>query len=77
MNKERVRELYDLARLQAGQEKNFAATVEDVYLKFAETLVVECIQICIEEGRTYEVESAGEYSSNLYAAAIKKHFEIE
>ena len=42
MNKERVRELYDLARLQAGEEKNFAATVEDVYLKFADMLLQEC-----------------------------------
>jgi len=39
--------------------------------------VLECVQVCINEGKTYEIESAGEYSSNLYATAIKKHFGVE
>ena len=45
--------------------------------KFAELIVKECMQACINEGKTFEVESAGEYSSNLYATAIKKHFGVE
>ena len=45
--------------------------------KFAELIVKECVQACINEGKTFEVESAGEYSSNLYATAIKKHFGVE
>ena len=45
--------------------------------KFAELIVKECIQACINEGRTFEVASAGEYSSNLYATAIRKHFGVE
>lgn len=44
---------------------------------FAELIVQECVQACINEGKTYEIESAGEYSSNLYATAIKKHFGVE
>ena len=44
---------------------------------FAELIVQECVQTCINEGKTYEIESAGEYSSNLYATAIKKHFGVE
>jgi len=39
--------------------------------------VQECVQACINEGKTYEIESAGEHSSNLYATAIKKHFGVE
>ena len=44
---------------------------------FAELIVQECVQACINEGKTYEIESAGEHSSNLYATAIKKHFGVE
>jgi hypothetical protein len=39
--------------------------------------VLECVKACINEGKTYEIESAGEHSSNLYATAIKKHFGVE
>jgi hypothetical protein len=45
--------------------------------KFAELIVRECVQACINEGKTYEVESAGLYQSNLYATAIKTHFGIK
>jgi hypothetical protein len=40
-------------------------------------IVKECVQVCINEGKTYEVKSAGEYASNLYVTAIKKHFGID
>ena len=42
--------------------------------RLIELTVLECVKACINEGRTFEVASAGEYSSNLYASAIKKHF---
>jgi len=45
--------------------------------KFALLIVGACVQACIDEGQTFEVESAGEYSSNLYASAIKRHFGVE
>jgi hypothetical protein len=45
--------------------------------KFAELIVQECVHACINEGKTYEVKSAGEYASNLYVTAIKKHFGVE
>jgi hypothetical protein len=54
-----------------------AEECELAYAKFAELIVKECVQACINEGKTFEVESAGEYSSNLYATAIKKHFGVE
>lgn len=44
--------------------------------KYAELIVKECVQACINEGKTYAVESAGEYQSNLYANAIKQHFGV-
>jgi hypothetical protein len=39
--------------------------------------VQECVRACINEGKTYEIESAGEHSSNFYATAIKKHLGVE
>ena len=54
----------------------YVATPDRMQL-FAELIVRECAQVCIEEGKTFEVESAGEYSSNLYATAIRKHFGVE
>jgi hypothetical protein len=80
---ERIKQLWT----QAGEE--IEAEYEDesrrnrrlyneIFLpKFAELIVKECMQACINEGKTFEVESAGEYSSNLYATAIKKHFGVE
>ena len=54
----------------------YVATPDRMQL-FAELIVRDCAQVCIEEGKTFEVESAGEYSSNLYATAIRKHFGVE
>ena len=54
----------------------YVATPDRMQL-FAESIVRKCAQVCIEEGKTFEVESAGEYSSNLYATAIRKHFGVE
>jgi len=45
--------------------------------KFAELIVRECFQACMNEGASYEEKSAGAYQSNLYVTAIKKHFGVE
>ena len=44
--------------------------------KFAELIVEECVQACINKGKTYEVKLAGEYQSAIFADAIKQHFGI-
>ena len=56
---------------------SYYVATSDRMQKLCELIVRACAQVCIEEGRTFEVESAGEYSSNLYATAIKKHFGVE
>ena len=56
---------------------SYYVATPDKMQKLCELIVRECAQVCIEEGKTFEVESAGEYSSNLYATAIKKHFGVE
>jgi len=43
---ERIDDLYKQARLDAGYEKGFEATVQDVYQRFAELIVRECIAQC-------------------------------
>jgi len=45
--------------------------------KFAELIVRECAQACMNEGASYEEKAAGAYQSNLYVTAIKKHFGVE
>ena len=50
---------------------------DEFCIKFAELIIRECVQACINEGETYEVKSAGFYSSNLYASAIRNHFGVE
>jgi hypothetical protein len=57
-------------------EHNRAYMLDNFSEKFAELILQECFQACINEGASYEVGSAGEYSSNLYVTAIKKHFGI-
>ena len=76
---ERIKELAEQAGISLSQKDYsyyWVESAEDIE-KFAELLVAECMQACINEGKTFEVESAGEYSSNLYATAIKKHFGVE
>jgi len=45
--------------------------------KFAELIIAECAQACMNEGASYEEKAAGAYQSNLYVTAIKKHFGVE
>jgi hypothetical protein len=45
--------------------------------KFAELIVKECAQACINMGNDYEIKSAGQYQAELFAFAIKLHFGVE
>jgi hypothetical protein len=45
--------------------------------KFAELIVRECAQACINMGNDYEIKSAGQYQAELFAFAIKKHFGVD
>jgi hypothetical protein len=45
--------------------------------KFAELIIAECAQACMNEGASYEEKAAGAYQSNLYVTAIKQHFGIK
>jgi hypothetical protein len=77
---ERIRELAEQATSiveMVGPEGYTSSYANFDREKFAQLIVQECVQACINEGKTYEIESAGEYSSNLYATAIKKHFGVE
>jgi hypothetical protein len=44
---------------------------------FAELIIQECAQACINMGNDYEIKSAGQYQAELFAFAIKKHFGVE
>ena len=69
---ERIKELAREARLLTGWPVG-----EVEYQKFAEMIVRECAQACMNEGASYEEKAAGAYQSNLYVTAIKKHFGVE
>lgn len=43
--------------------------------KFAQLIIAECVQVCMNEGASYEEKSAGAYQSNLYVTAIQRHFD--
>ena len=45
--------------------------------RFAELIVRECAQACINMGNDYEIKSAGQYQAELFAFAIKKHFGVD
>jgi hypothetical protein len=73
---ERIRLLAE----QAGYEKDmFGIGHWDMpeCQKFAELIIAECAQACMNEGASYEEKTAGAYQSNLYVTAIKKHFGVE
>jgi len=67
---ERIRELY-------YECQDESQSTEQCYQKFAELIVRECAQACMNEGASYEEKAAGAYQSNLYVTAIKKHFGVE
>jgi hypothetical protein len=67
---ERIRQLY-------YDCQDESQSTEQCYQKFAELIVAECAQACINMGNDYEIKSAGQYQAELFAFAIKKHFGVE
>jgi len=45
--------------------------------KFAQLIIEQCGQACINMGNDYEIKSAGQYQAELFAFAIKQHFGVE
>ena len=67
---ERIKEL----KQQAGIQDNPDQEGLDL---FAELIIEQCAQACINMGNEYEIKSAGQYQAELFAFAIKKHFGVE
>ena len=67
MNIKLLKELYKQAETECGWSEE----------KFAELIVAECAQACINMGNDYEIKSAGQYQAELFAFAIKQHFGVE
>jgi hypothetical protein len=82
---ERIRELAEQAGMTCILDEHaheygngmFENTPYPELEKFAELIVRECFQACMNEGASYEEKAAGAYQSNLYVTAIKKHFGVE
>ena len=67
---ERIKELMEQAGIQDNPDQEGLEF-------FAELIVRECAQACMNEGASYEEKAAGAYQSNLYVTAIKQHFGLE
>ena len=76
---EQIKELWSQAggHYDSGNQHTWPQYTIDDPEKFVELIIQQCVQACINEGKTYVMKSAGEYASNLYATAIKKHFGVE
>jgi len=75
---ERIKELAEQAEKYA--DANFKGEpfwTEAYESKFAQLIVKECAQACINMGNDYEIKSAGQYQAELFAFAIKQHFGVE
>jgi len=70
---ERILELAD----QAAEGMAGLNIPDEFCKKFAELIIAECAQACMNEGASYEEKAAGAYQSNLYVTAIKQHFGVE
>ena len=68
-----IDDLYKQARLDAGHEKGFEATVQDVYQRFAQLIVQECLSKIENE--------ADQYAEPVWAFElvndIKDHFGVD
>ncbi len=67
---ERIKELMEQAGIQDNPDQEGLEF-------FAELIIAECAQACMNEGASYEEKAAGAYQSNLYVTAIKQHFGVE
>jgi len=75
----KMNERIDKLLVEAGAYFGGDGVVYDTFdpKKFAELIIQECFQACMNEGASYEEKAAGAYQSNLYVTAIKKHFGVE
>ena len=64
----RIDDLYRQARLDAGYERGFEATVQDVYQRFAQLIVRECAKIA---------DIADENKCEWIGGNILTHFGVE
>jgi hypothetical protein len=76
---ERIRQLWSQAggHYDSGNQHTWPQYTIDDPKKFAELIVQECAQACINMGNDYEIKSAGQYQAELFAFAIKQHFGVE
>jgi hypothetical protein len=74
---ERIRELAEQAGFYYTDKTGFITPAGCDPAKFAELIVRECAQACINMGNDYEIKSAGQYQAELFAFAIKEHFGVE
>ena len=73
---ERIKELAEQAGF-VDKGSNHTAYMSFDHEKFAELIIAECAQACINMGNDYEIKSAGQYQAELFAFAIKQHFGVE
>jgi hypothetical protein len=75
---ERIDNLFVQARFDAGSEKQFNATMRDVYHKFAELIVRECATAFEAEVDTWkEMDPYQGSMKRKGTQAIKQHFGVE
>ena len=74
---ERIRQLAEQAGSTHKQNLGVYQFYTDELEKFAELIIAECAQACINMGNEYEIKSAGQYQAELFAFAIKQHFGVE
>jgi hypothetical protein len=77
---EHIKKLFDRALDQAVPETWTTLSHEQITKLsevFAELIIAECAQACINMGNEYEIKSAGQYQAELFAFAIKEHFGVE
>ncbi len=72
---ERIDNLFVQARFDAGSEKQFNATMRDVYHKFAELIVRECVDIALKVEKNPYLEDY--HHARQIIKNINKHFGVE
>jgi hypothetical protein len=79
-----IDDLYKQARLDAGYEKGFEATVQDVYQRFAQLIVRECIDKIttydLVPGHSAKWEDIYDIHARLLqdlGEELKEHFGVE
>jgi hypothetical protein len=75
---ERIKQLLNEATSGLEPDLSLQRTVTlNEMQKFAELIISECAQACINMGNDYEIKSAGQYQAELFVFAIKQHFGVE